>query len=101
MDKLLNKDNSDRLQIVELFMAKADPKRCFFGIIKRWEDDKGTPYVASKIVMPNDGYIVAQEHNQRILGTMLDEICVMVLDCGIHDNSGVSYEIFGIDFFLN
>lgn len=51
--------------------------------------------------MPNDGYNCAQEHDQRIPGTRLDEICIMVLDGGLHDNSGVLTEIFGVDLFLN
>lgn len=30
-----------KLQITEIFMAKADWKRCFYGIIKRENDKKG------------------------------------------------------------
>jgi hypothetical protein len=97
----VSKKEKDRLEITEMFMAKADPKRCFFGIIKRWKDPEGNPCVFSKIVMPNDGFICAQEHDQRTLGKMLDEMCVMVLDKGLHNNTGVSFEISGEDFFLN
>lgn len=93
--------DKDKIQIAEMFMARASKDRCFFGIIKRWTDDNGTPYVFSKIVMPNNGFICSQEHDQRILGAMLDEICIMVLDGGLHDNKGVSTEILGLDFFLN
>ena len=97
----MDKDKTDRLQIAEMFMAKADKYRCFFGIIKRWKDDKGTPHVASKIVMPNDGYIVAQSNDQKELGKNLDEICIMILDNGLHDDAGVTIKIFDTDFFLN
>jgi len=97
----MSKKGKDRFELAEMFMAKASKDRCFFGIIKRWKDNKGTTYVASKIVMPNNGYIVAQEHDQRTLGTILDEMCVMVLDGGLHHNSGVATEIFGSKFYLN
>ena len=56
----MSKKEKDRLEINELFMAKADRNRCFFGIIKRWNDHDGNPVVFSKIVMPDDGYICAQ-----------------------------------------
>jgi len=89
-----------KVEITEMFMAKADKHRCFFGIIKRWKEND-TPFVFSKICMPNDGFIVAQEHNQRTLGTMLDEICILALDKKIHDNAGRFTEINGEKFFLN
>ena len=57
--------------------------------------------VFSKICMPDDGFIVAQARDQKILGKNLDEICIMVLDKGLHNDTGISVEIFGNDFFLN
>ncbi len=82
-------------------MAKADRYRCFFGIIKRFEDHNGNPQVYSKIVMPNDGYIVAQERDQKTLGLNLDEICIMRLDMGLHYYVGLYKEISGIRYFIN
>ena len=90
-----------KIEITELFMAKADKERCFFGIIKRWRDDNGLPRVFSKIVMPNDGFLCAQESDQKILGNVIDEICIMALDKGIHDDCGKFVEICGEKLFLN
>ena len=97
----MSKIEKNRLQVTEMFMAKASKDRCFFGIIKRFEDQRGNPLVFSKIVMPNGGYICAQASNQKTLGIMLDEMCVMILDKGLHTDAGVTTKIFDADFFLN
>jgi hypothetical protein len=97
----MSKKEEERIQITEMFMAKADRDRCFFGIIKRFDDQKGNPVVFSKIVMPNDGFICAQANDQKNLGNNLDEICIMILDKNLHDNAGVKTKIFETDFFLN
>lgn len=101
MNKSLNKDKKSRFEICEMFMAKADRYRCFFGIIKRFEDHSGNPLVFSKICLPDDGYIVAQSTDQKTLGIMLDELCIMTLDIGINEDAGASIEIFGSKYFLN
>ncbi len=98
---LMNKSDKERFQITEMFCAKADRDRYFFGCIERWTDDNGNPVVFSRIVMPDNGFIVAQEHDQKILGMMLDEIVIMALDKRLHEDSGISCEIIGMDFFLN
>lgn len=100
MNKSLNKDKNDRIVVAEMFMAKADKYRCFFGVIKRWKDDKGTLYVASKIVMP-DGFIWAQATDQKTLGSNLDQICMLRLDHNIHIETEKTAKIFGELFFLN
>jgi hypothetical protein len=97
----MTKKVKDRFEICEMFMAKADKHRCFFGIIKRWKDHQGNPVLFSKIVMPNDGYIVAQSNDQKELGKNLDEMCVMILDEGLHNDAGVKAKIFDTDFFVN
>lgn len=97
----MSKKEKDRLEICEMFMAKANKDRCFFGIIKRWTDNDGTPKVFSKICMPNDGFICSQASNQKTLGTMLDEICIIVLDKNLHGDAGIFVEILGSKYFLN
>ena len=97
----MSKKEKDRLEITEMFIAKASMDRCFFGIIKRFEDNEGNRLVFSKIVMKDNGYICAQASNQKLLSKNLNEICVMILDMGLHDDTGISTEILGKDFFLN
>jgi len=97
----MKKKEKERFEICEMFMAKADKDRCFFGIINRFEDHDGNPAVFSKIVMPDDGYICAQSTDQKTLGNNLDEMCVMILDGGLHNDTGVAVEINEEKFFIN
>jgi hypothetical protein len=96
----MSKKEKERFEISEMFMAKADVNRCFFGIIKRGKDEDGNSYVFSRIKM-QDVLLCASANDQKVLGKNLDEICVMILDKGLHYDHGVIKEIFGTDFFLN
>lgn len=95
-----NKYNKDQFEITEMFMAQADHDRCFYGIIKRSKDADGQPHLFSRIII-NDGIIQARASDQKVLSRLLDEMCIMVLDLGLHKDAGVQVEIFGSDFFLN
>ena len=96
----MDNEKKDKFQINEMFMAKADVNRCFFGIIKRGKDDDGKPYVFSRIKM-KDGLLCGRASDQNSLGVNLDEICIMILDKNLHSDAGVSTEIFGGKYFLN
>ncbi len=56
--------------------------------------------VRGKIKVLN-GFICAQAANQDVLGEHLDELALMVLDMGLHDNEGLSTLIAGTHYFLN
>ena len=96
----MDKKNKDRFEITELFVAKASMDRCFIGIIKRETDENDNPFVFSRIVMP-DGLICANAPEQEELGKNLDEMAIMILDKNLHNDAGVSNEIFGGRCFLN
>jgi len=96
----MSKKENNKFEINEMFMAKADVNRCFCGIIKRGKDDNGNPFVFSRIKM-QDGLLCASANDQKILGKNLDEMCVMILDKGLHNDHGVTKEIFGTDLFSN
>jgi len=96
----LDKNEDNNIEINEMFMAQADNDRCFYGIIKRSKDSYGNPHLFSRIVI-NDGIIQACDSDQKMLGKMLDEMCILVLDMGLHSDAGISIEIFGSEFFLN
>jgi hypothetical protein len=96
----MNKKKDLKLEITELFMAKADWKRCFFGTIKRGIDDNGNPIVRAKIKV-NDGYIYAMAEDQCILGEMMDKLILMILDKGLHSNTGLTSMIAETPYFLN
>jgi len=101
-----------KVEITELFMARADRDRFFTGIIKRGRDDSGNPFVFSNIVMPN-GYICAQAEDQKKLSKIINEMSLMALDYKIHEDSGkfinlafyvaseIPYGEEGDKFFLN
>ncbi len=93
-------ENRDRFEITELFMAQADNERCFYGVIKREKDADGNPHLFSRIVV-NDGLIQACASDQVTLGKMLDEMCILLLDYGLHNDAGVSIEVSGNQLFLN
>jgi len=93
------------VRLVELFMAKAGRgnkgfDRCFYGTIKREHDSEGNPVVRGKIKV-NDGYIIAMATNQLELGDMLDQIVILILEYGLHSDSGKTKEIWGIEFYMN
>jgi hypothetical protein len=91
-------DKNDRFEITEMFMAEAGNK-CFYGIIKRSKDSNGNPHLFSRIII-NDGYVQACSSDQKVLGNVLDEMCIMYLK-GLHRDAGISIEIFSSDLFLN
>jgi hypothetical protein len=96
----IKKDNPDRLLITEMFMAQASDDRCFYGVIQRSKDNYGNEHVFSRIII-NDGLIQACAGDQWELGKNLDQMCIMILDMGLHENAGVFTEIFGDKYFLN
>ena len=72
----MSKKEKERFKISEMFIAKADVDRCFFGIIKRGKDEDGNSYVFSRIKM-QDAFLCASANDQKVLGKNLDEICII------------------------
>jgi hypothetical protein len=90
----------EKFEINEMFGAQPDKDRFFAGCIKRLKDDNGNPFVFSRIVMP-DGLLYSSASEQYELSKNLDEMCIMILDKGLHSNAGVNTKIFGMVFYLN
>lgn len=93
-----NKKN--KIQINELFMAQADINRRFYGTIRSSKDDTGNPCVSGKIRI-NQGYIYSKSDKQITLGLKLDEMVILILDNGLHEQHERTQTICDIDFFLN
>jgi hypothetical protein len=89
-----------KVEITEMFMAQASNDECFYGIIIRDRDASGNPHVFSRIIV-NDGLIQACAKDQWELGKMLDEMCIMILRNGLHNDAGVFTMINNEKFFLN
>jgi hypothetical protein len=94
------------VQITEIFTAKAgkDWNRYFHGTIRREKDENDNPVVYGKILLKNkihDGHILATAKDQWILGKNLDDIVLMILDKGLHNNSGKFFKRYGFDYSLN
>jgi hypothetical protein len=96
----MKKKTDNRFEITELFMAEADKYRRFFGVIKRNVDEAGQSFVHGKILVL-DGYIMARAGDQDALGKKLDELCKMVLDMGLHKNSGFFIKLCEFECSLN
>lgn len=89
-----------KVEITEMFMAQASNDECFYGILKRDRDAAGNHHVFSRIIV-NDGLIQASASNQWELGRNLDEMCVMILHKGLHNDAGVFIMINNEKLFLN
>jgi hypothetical protein len=97
----MGKEKKQRVEVTEMFVAKACPTRVFWGIITRTVDDFGNPVVFSRILMDDDGLLCAQESDQKALANNLNQMARMICFQNLHSNRGVTEEIFGSDFFLN
>ena len=98
----MKEKRASKIELTELFMAKCgnDWNRCFHGTIKRDFDADGNPIVYSKIKV-NDGYIYAMAEDQWILGDMLDEMVLLILDYDIHNTHNTHLLIRDNNFSLN
>ena len=99
----MSEKDDDRFELTELFMAKAGKTgwdRCYHGTIKRETDDEGKLFVFSRIKV-NQGNICSRASDQWILGEKLDDMVLMILDYGLHSDSGVTSVIAGSSYFLN
>lgn len=89
-----------KIELTELFMAQASIDRCFHGIIKKSVSGNGVVSHYSKIKI-NDGYIHSCAGDRDTLGKQLDELCIMVLDKGLHKYDGVYTKYLGMKMYLN
>jgi hypothetical protein len=80
--------NQLKVEITELFVAKPDKNRIFFGCIKRSRNEKGEMNLFSRIAMPDDGVLYANETDQLVLAKNLNSMAVMILDMNIHNDRG-------------
>jgi hypothetical protein len=97
----MGKEKKQKIEITEMFVAKACPARVFWGIITRSFDDFGNPVVFSRILMEDDGLLCAQASDQKELANNLNSMARMIVFEGLHYERGKTEEIFGSDFFLN
>ena len=97
----MDKEKKQKVEVTEMFVAKACKHKIFWSIITRMVDDFGNPVVFSRILMDDDGLLCAQASNQKVLANNLNTMARMIVFEGLHEDRGVTKEIFGTDFFLN
>lgn len=90
-----------KIEVTEMFVAKACKNRVFGGIITRSVDDNGNPILFSRILMDDDGLLCAQASDQKELANNLNSMARWIVFDGLHEDRGKTEEIFGSDFFLN
>lgn len=95
-----NKKKPPEFEITELILVRADWKRTFFGSINRESDKEGHPVFRGQVKI-NEGMIWGKSNDENELRNDLDDICILKLEYGLHSHPGVTYKIFGEDFFLN
>jgi hypothetical protein len=96
----MQKKKLPELQIVELFLVKADWNRTFMAQIIREKTQEGSDIIRGNVIV-NEGKIWCVADSEEELGTYLDDICTMKLDHNLHSFAGLTIKIIGIDFFLN
>lgn len=97
----MSKEKKQKVEVTEMFVAKPCRGKIYWGIITRSEDDLGNPIVFSRILMDDDGLLCAQASDQKELANNLNTMARMIVFEGLHEDHGVTKEIFGSDFFLN
>lgn len=101
------KNDKLRVEITEVFMAKASKDERYHGTILRTRDDDGKLVCYGKINITNsfhgmvDGYVFAKGLDQDELGAKLDELVVLATHKDIHKPTGVSVKIAETKFFLS
>jgi hypothetical protein len=80
--------NQLKVEITEMFVAKADKDRVFYGCIKRSRNEKGEMNLFSRIAMPDGGVLCANESDQLILAKNLNSMAIMILDKNLHGDKG-------------
>lgn len=88
------------IQITELFLVKADWTRTFIGNIRREVDVDGNPVVLGEVIV-QEGKMWSISNTQNELVMNLDNICILKLDYGLHDEQAKFIMIAGIPFSLN
>jgi hypothetical protein len=94
------KKNLPPIEITELFLIKADWNRTFMGEIIRETTADGKEFVRGSVII-EEGKAWSTGESQSELAKNLDDICLMKLDMGLHFHAGVTYKVFGVDFFTN
>ena len=97
----MGKEKKPKVEVTEIFVAKACASMVYWGIITRSVDDNGNPVVFSRILMEDDGLLCAQASDQKELANNLNSMARMIVFGKLHNDSGKTEEIFGSDFFLN
>jgi len=97
----MGKEKKSKVELTEIFVAKACPTMVYWGIITRTVNENGNPILFSRILMDDDGLLCAQATDQKVLADQLNTMARMVVFGGLHKDQGKTEEIFGTDFFLN
>lgn len=88
------------IEIIELYLVKADWNRTYIAQIIRERTEDGKEIVHGNVVI-NEGKVWSMADTEDGLGDNLDEICILKLDYGLHEKAGITSKIAGEDFFLN
>jgi hypothetical protein len=85
--KNIMRKNPQKVDFVRMFMAQADHDRCFYGTLKEDKDVNGNSSFFSRITI-NDGILMASAEDRKTLSKILNEMCIMYLDKGLHNDKG-------------
>ena len=94
-----NDKKDERFQMTELFMAKADWERTYVGSLKR-DSAHGKKVFRGSIIIEGNK-VVGANQDEEGLYTAMDDMCVLILDHGLHESRGEMMEHFYGESGLN
>ena len=96
------KKKSKKLKSQRCLSQKPVPQGFIGALLHDHSDDLGNPIVFSRILMDDDGLLCAQASDQKELAKNLNSNGTHDLSLkDLHDDAGVSTEIFGGRYILN
>jgi len=99
-EKPEKKKKISSLEITEFFFVKSGWDRTFMAEIVRDKTEDGKTINRGRVVV-NEGQIWSTGETQDELSNYLDDICIMKLDLGLHENPGIGSAIACSKFFHN
>ena len=86
-----DENKKERFTIEELFLVKADWQRTFIGTLIR-NIKGGVKSLCCKVEV-NEGRIIGVAENDTELVEVMDTICILKLDHGLHEKQGPTFEL--------
>ena len=83
-------DGNEEFRMTELFLAMADMERTYVGTLKR-ESIRGVPVFRGSVIIEGTKVLGAASDLEKLYHS-IDDMCVLILDHGVHEQKGKTME---------